>query len=256
MCLITFSYKSHPKYDLIFAGNRDEFYGRPTRKAQFWVEENKPGILAGKDLEGGGTWLGVHKNGRWAALTNYRDLTEIKEQAPTRGELVLNYLKKNLAAKEYLEKLNPIARLYNGFNLLLSDSSGLYHYSNKTHQTQKVTPGIHGLSNALLDTPWPKTTRAKSGLSKIVQNKEIDKEAVFKLLADENTAPETDLPDTGLSKEMERAVSPIFIKTEQYGTRCSTVLLIGREGNIDFTERSFEPGSTSVTEEQHFSLNI
>ncbi len=254
MCLITFSYKNHLNYELILAGNRDEFYGRPTRKAQFWTEENYPDILAGKDLEGGGTWLGVHRNGRWATLTNYRDMTEIKENAPTRGTLVLNFLKNKLSAKEYLEQLAPKADLYNGFNLLLSDDSGIYHYSNHTHKINRVSPGVHGLSNALLDTPWPKTTRAKSGLNKVIQDENIDKEALFKILADEEVAPQNVLPDTGLSKEMERAVSPIFIKTKDYGSRCSTVLLIDKEGNIDFTERRFEPGTKNIAGESHYLL--
>ncbi|SMO92707.1 NRDE family protein [Gracilimonas mengyeensis] len=255
MCLITFANNAHPKYQLVFAGNRDEFYERPTRKAQFWTEEGHPNILAGKDIQGGGTWLGVHKDGRWATLTNYRDLSDIKEDAPTRGDLPLEFLKNSRSAVDYLDELKQTAHQYNGFNLLLSDESGIFHFSNQDNKITEVAPGVHGLSNALLDTSWPKTERAKAGLTKVLQHEEMDKEALFSLLTDEMKAPDSELPETGLSQKMERLVSSIFIKSEDYGTRCSTVFLIDRDGNIDFTERTFEPGSTSVKEEQHFSFN-
>lgn len=255
MCLITFAYKSHPKYNLILAGNRDEFYGRPTRKAQFWTEEKYPDILAGKDLKGGGTWLGVHKDGRWGALTNYRDPKIQKEDPPTRGELVLDFLKSGKSAMDYLQEVTQKAEEYNGFNLLLWDAKGFYHYSNQNKKVTNISDGIHGISNALLDTPWPKLTSANRQLTEIIKKQEIDKEQLFKLLKDERKAPEEELPVTGIPKELEKAVSSIFIKTENYGSRCSTVLLIDNEGNIDFTERSYEPGTTHLKSEQQFSLS-
>lgn len=256
MCLITFAYKNHPKYNLILAGNRDEFYGRPTRKAQFWTDENHPEILAGKDLKGGGTWLGVHKDGRWGALTNYRDPSIIKEDPPSRGELVLGYLKSDKSGMDYLQDITKKADEYNGFNLLLWDSKGFYHYSNQNKKVTNISDGVHGISNALLDTPWPKVTAANRQLEKIISREEINKEELFQLLADDTKASEDELPVTGISRDLEKAVSSIFIKTENYGSRCSTVLLIDKEGNIDFTERSFEPGSITFKEEQHFNLNI
>jgi len=254
MCLITFAYQFHPKYTLILAGNRDEFYARPTREAQFWGTEGEPDILAGKDLEAGGTWLGVHQDGRWGALTNYRDFNIQKQDPPSRGELVLDYLKSKDGGEEYLKKLLPTADSYNGFNLLLGDENGLYHLLNQEKEIHSIEPGVHGLSNASLNTPWTKVVRAKEGLSKIIDQPDFEKEALFKLLLDEDKAPEEALPATGLSNEMEKAVSSIFIKTENYGSRCSTLLLIDKDGNIDFTERRYTPETTNVKGEKHFSF--
>ncbi|MEQ8523729.1 NRDE family protein [Gracilimonas sp.] len=254
MCLITFAYKSHPRYDLILAGNRDEFYGRPTREAKFWSEEGNPNILAGKDLEAGGTWLGVHKSGKWSALTNYRDPSIKKEDPPSRGEIVLDYLKANQTAMDYLADLSKKAELYNGFNLLVWDEKDFYHYSNQNKKVTRIEPGIHGLSNALLDTPWPKLVTANQELRNIISEEDFDKEDIFKLLADDRKASDHELPVTGIPKELEKAVSSIFIKTENYGSRCSTVLLIDKEGNIDFTERRFEPGTTEIAGEQYFRI--
>ncbi|MEX0724415.1 MAG: NRDE family protein [Gracilimonas sp.] len=254
MCLITFAYKDHPKYNLILAGNRDEFYGRPTRKAQFWTEEDHPNILAGKDLEGGGTWLGVHKDGRWGALTNYRDPKIEKEDPPSRGELVLDYLSSGKSAMDYLQEVTQKADKYNGFNLLLWDTKGFYHYSNQNKRVTNISDGIHGISNALLDTPWPKLTSANRQLKTITDQNEIDKEQLFELLKDETKASEDELPVTGIPRDLEKAVSSIFIKTENYGSRCSTVLLIDKKGNVDFTERSYEPGTTKLRSEKHFQI--
>ncbi|MBD3617764.1 MAG: NRDE family protein [Gracilimonas sp.] len=254
MCLITFAYKNHPKYNLILAGNRDEFYGRPTRKAQFWTDENHPEILAGKDLKGGGTWLGVHKDGRWGALTNYRDPSIIKEDPPSRGELVLDYLKSGKSGMDYLQDITKKADEYNGFNLLLWDSKGFYHYSNQNKKVTNISDGIHGISNALLDTPWPKVTAANRQLEEIISREEINKAKLFELLRDDTRASEDDLPVTGIPRNLEKAVSSIFIKTENYGSRCSTVLLIDKEGKIDFTERSFEPGSAKLFDENSFVI--
>jgi uncharacterized protein with NRDE domain len=254
MCLITFTYKGHPKYNLILAGNRDEFYGRPARKAQFWTEEGHPNILAGKDLKGGGTWLGLHKDGRWGALTNYRDPKIQKEDPPSRGELILDYLNSGKSAMDYLQQITQKADEYNGFNLLLWDAKGFYHYSNQNKRVSNISDGIHGISNALLDTPWPKLTSANRQLKDITDQSKIDKEKLFELLKDETKASEDKLPVTGIPRDLEKAVSSIFIKTENYGSRCSTILLIDREGNIDFTERSYEPGTTKLKSEQHFQI--
>ncbi|MFA5668131.1 MAG: NRDE family protein [Balneolaceae bacterium] len=254
MCLITFAYKKHPSYALILLANRDEFYGRSTRKAQFWVEEGHPDVLAGKDLEAGGTWMGVNKNGRWAALTNYRDLTDLKENPPSRGDLALNFLKSNQSASQYLSSIQNNAHLYNGFNLLIGDKEDILHYSNYSNLTTTITPGIHGVSNALLNTPWPKLEIAKSGLTKSIEQNAIDKNSLFDILMNETKAQETELPETGLTKEMERAISSIFINTKNYGTRCSTLLLIHNSGNIEYVERRYEPNSTIVIEEQSFQL--
>lgn len=255
MCLITFAYKVHPDYELILAGNRDEFYARPTRKAQFWTEEGHPDILAGKDLEAGGTWLGVHKDGRWGALTNYRDFSIQKVNPPSRGELVLDYLASGKKGETYLRHIKPKAGHYNGFNLLLGDRQGLYHLHNQEKKIHRIEPGIHGLSNASLDTPWNKLTKANQQLASLIKNENLSKEALFELLLNEEKAPEENLPETGLSPEMEKAVSSIFIRTEGYGSRCSSLLLIDKHGNVDFTERRYIPGTKEINGEQHFAFS-
>jgi len=254
MCLITFAYKKHPKYELILAGNRDEFYERPTRPAQFWEEEGKPNLLAGKDLKAGGTWLGIHKDGRWGALTNYRDPTIVRKDPPSRGELVLNYLNSDHSAIEYLQDLSTSAQDYNGFNLLLWDSEHFYHFSNQSKRMETIDPGIHGISNALLDTSWPKLNKANDRLEKLISSEDINKEDLFDLLMDQSKADDDNLPVTGIPRDLEKAISSIFIKTENYGTRCSTLLLIDRDGNVDFTERTYKPGSTVIAAQNHFSI--
>ena len=253
MCLIAFSYKSHPKYDLVFAANRDEFYQRPTRAAQFWDEH--PHVLAGKDLKAGGTWMGVTKNGNLAALTNFRDPSIQKDNPPSRGHLVLDYLVKEPSPELYMEDIIPKADKYNGFNLLAGNINQLAYYSNQKESFEILESGIYGLSNHLLDTPWPKLERAKTEMKEINAQTAIDKEHLFRLLADEHKANEQELPDTGIPKEIEKAVSSIFIKTENYGSLCSTILLVDKEGNIDFTERRFEPGTKKITGEQHFQIS-
>ncbi len=254
MCLIVFAYNSHPKYRLILAANRDEFYRRPTRAAKFWTEEDMPEILAGKDLKAGGTWMGIHKDKRWGALTNYRNPSTQKENPPTRGELVINFLKEQQDATEFLADIRDEAKQYNGFNLLLGDGNGIYHFSNHQQGVHEVEPGIHGLSNAFLDTPWPKLESAKSRLGGIIEKEEPDKAALFEMLTDDTLADDEHLPDTGISKEIEKAISSIFIKTEHYGSRCSTLLFIGKDGSVDFTERRYEPGTTSIKEENTYTF--
>lgn len=254
MCLLTIAYKVHPKYPLILAANRDEFYQRSTRPARFWVEEGFPDVLAGKDLSAGGTWLGVHPSGRWAALTNYRDLSRLKKDPPSRGELVLDYLKSNLSAREYLAKISYHSWVYNDFNLLVGDEKEVLYYSNVKGDILLVPPGVHGLSNAFLNTSWPKTDRIVNDMKTVIGRDDVGKEDLFRILEDETLAEDNLLPSTGLIKEMEKAVSSVFIRTDGYGTRCSTVLQIDNHGEIRFTERSFEPNSKKVVWEEEFIL--
>lgn len=254
MCLITFAYNKHPKYRLILAANRDEFYGRPTRRAQFWDEDGRPDILAGKDLEAGGTWMGVCKSGKWAALTNYRDPNWKLDNPPSRGELVLNFLMNGNTSQEYLETLHKEADRYIGYNILLGDSSGIIHFSNHDKSPKVIKAGLHGVSNALLDTPWPKLEKAKSSLETHVDSYEIDKEHLFSFLNDETQAPDETLPETGIPYKWEKAVSSLFIKTENYGTRCSSILLIDHDGSIEFTERRFIQGTHDILEENTYSI--
>lgn len=239
MCLIAFAYKVLPGYPLILLANRDEFYQRSTRRAQFWTEEGYPKILAGKDLEGGGTWMGITKKGKWAALTNYRDLSNRKTNPPSRGNIVLDFLKSDESASNYLNALQEKATEFNGFNLLLGTGDGVWHYNNVANAITSVPPGIHGLSNAFLDTPWPKLQIAKRKLGHAIHTSKIDSDTLFAILADDKEANEKELPQTGLPQEWEKAVSSIFIKTEQYGTRCSTLLFIKEDGQVNFKERIF-----------------
>lgn len=256
MCLIAFSYKTHPTYKLIVAANRDEFYQRPTRPAQFWTEEKQPHILAGKDLKASGTWMGISKTGKWGALTNYRDPKNIRENAPTRGTLVLDFLKTERSAFEYLKNVEDSSKSYNGFNLLIGEKDSLYHYSNENQKITEIVPGIHGLSNALLDTPWPKLDQAKKDLKKVTAEQNFDKEELFEILKNPEKAPDDKLPKTGIPYEWEKAISSVFIKTENYGTLCSTLLLVDYDGNAEFTERRYDTESGDIIEENTFSFTF
>lgn len=254
MCLIVFSYKQHSKYPLIFAANRDEPYERPTRSAQYW--DTHPTILAGKDLKAGGTWMGVNKKGKFSAITNYRDPNIQKDNPPSRGQLVLDFLKSDTAPPTYLANLQPRADQFMGFNLLAGSLDELNYYSNQQNEVLFLDEGLYGLSNHLLETPWPKVRRAKQNLESIMQDQKIAPAPLFDLLADDQEAPEEELPNTGIPNDVEKKVSPIFIKSDGYGTRCSTVLLIDHHGEVTFVERRFKASTMDVDEENHYEFSI
>lgn len=237
MCLILFAYNIHPSYRLVLAANRDEFYDRPSAAADFW--EKTPQVLAGVDLKEKGTWLGVTRDGKFAAVTNYRDPASWKNDAPSRGRLVSRYLTGGAGAEKYLKKISDEASRYNGFNLLLGDAESLWVYSNRG-QARKLPEGVFGLSNHLLDTPWPKVRRGKKLLEKTLTLKGKDlEEALFSLLEDRHVPPDGQLPDTGVNLEWERILSPMFIRSPVYGTRSCTILLIGRNRRVTFAERIY-----------------
>lgn len=239
MCLILFAYKFHRNYPLIIAGNRDEYYQRPTLAAQFW--EDSPTVLGGRDLEKMGTWFGITREGRFAAVTNYRDPSAVLDNAKSRGELVSNFLRSNDTPKDYLDKVKDLRNLYNGFNLLVGDTSGCWYYSKVANTIDELSPGIYGLSNHFLNTPWPKVLEGKRQLGSCLQNQSVVKtESLFEILADNKRATIEELPDTGVGLERELILSSIFIKSPDYGTRSSTILLINREKHVLFTERIFE----------------
>jgi uncharacterized protein with NRDE domain len=239
MCLIVFAYNAHPSYRLILAANRDEFYERPSSPADFW--KDTPHVLAGRDLKKGGTWLGITREGKFAAITNYRDPASWKNNAPSRGKLVSRYISGNQNANNYLEKISRQTDKYNGFNLILGDRNNLFAFSNRGGEKQKLNAGIYGLSNHLLDTPWPKVLRAKKKLKATLKEKGAAlEEALFTLLSDRYFPPENNLPTTGVDKEWERVLSPIFIKSPNYGTRSSTILLIGKNKHVKFIEKVFD----------------
>lgn len=237
MCLILFAYKVHPKYKLMVAANRDEFYKRPTAHVHYW--EDEPEILAGRDLEKMGTWMGIAKSGRFAALTNYRNPKEDTEGKRSRGEIVAKALQYKGDIKEYMQSLVSNNDSYPGYNLLAGDGDELFYYSNVGQELIKVAPGVYGVSNHLLNSDWPKVQTGKEGLTAILNSNHEDYvEALLTLLQKADQAPDEKLPQTGVSLEWERMLSPMFIKSEHYGTRSSTVLLMD-EKEIHYVERVF-----------------
>jgi uncharacterized protein with NRDE domain len=238
MCLILIGLNSHPDYKLIIAGNRDEFYDRPTAEAAFWDEA--PYLLAGKDLLGGGTWFGITKGGRLAAISNYRDPEPFKKDAPSRGRLVSGFLLGNDSPGSYLDNITEEAGRYNGFNLATGLNDRLFWYSNRGNVIKELGPGIYGMSNHLLDTAWPKVIKGKSQLAGLISRPVLPgPDEFFNMLTDRTVAFDKDLPDTGVGLERDRMLSPIFISSPDYGTRSSTLLFIDRDGLVTFIERTY-----------------
>lgn len=238
MCLILFAWQAHPDYPLVVAANRDEWRERPAAPANWW--DDAPDILAGRDLEAGGTWLGVTRSGRFAAITNFRDPSDRKSTAPTRGQLVADYLRGNASPRDYLATLAANAACYNGFNLLLADDTSMCYFGSREGEIIDVAPGIHGLSNHLLDEPWPKVENGKLALGAEFRAKSTGNallERSFAFLSNATRAEDAVLPDTGVGREWERVLSPALIVTEKYGTRCSTLVLRGKQ-DIVFEERT------------------
>ena len=236
MCLILIAHRAHPVYRLVVAANRDEWFRRPTAAAAFWPDA--PGVFAGRDLEQSGTWLGVTRSGRFAAITNFRDPGSHRPQAPSRGRLVSDFLRSDREPADYLEQLLPDAEAYNGFSLLIGDGAKLWYLSNRESEIRELAPGIYGLSNHLLDAPWPKVRLGKAGLTAQLEGS-VNAETLLALLDDTRAAPDGELPRTGVSVEWERKLSSLRIIADGYGTRSSTALLIGADGQVAFVERSF-----------------
>ena len=240
MCLILLAWRVHPDYPLVVAANRDEFFARPTAPAGFWADA--PEIFAGRDLEAGGTWLGATRRGRFAALTNYRDPARIRRGTPSRGELVAAFLQGEAAPADYVARLRPRAGDYNGFNLLVGDGRDMHYFSNVAEESGHIgplAPNVYGLSNHLLDTPWPKVARGKSALTAALDALP-EAEPLFELLRDDHQAADEELPRTGVSLEWERLLSAAFIRSPAYGTRSSTVVLRDTAGNTTFIEQTWD----------------
>jgi uncharacterized protein with NRDE domain len=240
MCVIFLALDQHPDHLVLLLANRDEFYERPTAPARYW--EDSPEILAGRDLVAGGTWLGVTRGGRFAAVTNYRDSLAPKGNV-SRGSLVAEFLKSDQPAAEYAEEVLARSDDLSGFNLFVGepakDSFDVRYVSNRTDHVLKLESGVYGLSNHLLDTAWPKVTLGKSRFAQLLAQPHITHEQALDLLTDSTLAVDAELPDTGIGYEREKALSPIFIKTPSYGTRSSTFLSIGPDMKMDFEERIF-----------------
>jgi uncharacterized protein with NRDE domain len=254
MCIILLAHQAHREYPLILAANRDEFYERPTVQAHFWMDA--AGTLAGRDLERGGTWLGVTETGRIAAVTNYREPGLKIEGAPSRGLLVSNFLVSDERPEEYLSKLSSRASLYNGFNLIIGTPEKLFYFSNRGGYPQEIAAGVHGLSNHLLNTPWPKVEQGRKALASVIEGGgAFSVEDIFKVLADEQRAVDAALPETGVGLELERMLSPLFITSTAYGTRSSTVVLFNCHEEVIFIERTFT-SATGGHEDSRYEFKI
>ncbi|MCC5909786.1 MAG: NRDE family protein [Clostridiaceae bacterium] len=237
MCTVLFAYKIHPKYDLIFLGNRDEFKDRPTAKADFW--ESHPNILAGIDLEQGGTWAGISKEGSIAFLTNYRDLSKEKNSSLSRGYLTRDFLINAVSPLQYLQEVQLQHTDYNPFNLVVGTLKELWYYSNMENKIKSIEPGLYGLSNALLNTCWFKVEKAKNRLSYLLKT-DFSIEDLFDILDDTETPSDEELPQTGVPLETERLLSTIHIDSPTYGTRSKTVILVSTEGEVSFYEKNLD----------------
>lgn len=243
MCLIAFAWQLSGR-PLVLLGNRDEFHPRPTRAATFWNEEGHPELLAGKDLQGGGTWLGVTRSGRFAALTNIRS-PQAGPGPRSRGSLVLDYLTGSMPPADYLRSLAGDLDDYAGFNLLVGTPEQLWHLNSQEGVASPLAPGIYGLSNASLNSPWPKLESLRQGLE---ANIDGDGDSLLALLSDTREYPDEQLPDSGVSLEWERRLSATFILGADYGTRASSLLTIEADGGITFVERSFGPAGADLGE--------
>ena len=253
MCLILFALDAHHRYSLVLVGNRDEFYERPTKRAHFW--EDYPQLLAGKDLKAGGTWMGITKNGRFAAVTNYREIPLELYKEKSRGILPLDYLANGYDPQQYLAEKSREDNLFAPYNILVGSPQELFYYSNRTAKITKIEPGVHGLSNHLLNTDWPKVQKGKADLATWVENADAKPEELFEILGNRSLAADHLLPNTGVDKDWERKLSAMFIKSPDYGTRMTTVLLVDRAGQVTYIEREFLHGSSEY-DEQSFRWKI
>ncbi len=235
MCLIVFAWKLVPNCPLVLAANRDEFFVRPAQPASWWKDH--PDVFAGRDLQAGGTWLGINRSGRFAALTNVRNGLPKPEPKRSRGELVANYLAGDVDPLDYLTQVRDAAHDYHGFNLIFGDEHALYWISNGNEvEFKPLESGIYGLSNGSLDTPWPKVVRAKAQFASLLCQGAPD-DAYFEMLTDTTRAADGRLPDTGVSLEWERLLSPICIESDDYGTRASTMVRVLAGGRAELHER-------------------
>lgn len=247
MCLIVFAWRPSHALPLIVAANRDEFYDRASLPLGHWPDA--PQIIAGLDLQGGGTWMGLTEQGRFAALTNIRD-----PSAPTgsrsRGELPANFLRGDLPPEAYLAEVSGHVEHYSGFNLLAGDAHGLWYLNSREAVPRQLPPGVYGLSNAALDSPWPKLRIARAALQDCLERP--DTEALLQLLSDPRSAADDELPHTGVPKAIEKMLSSVFIRSADYGTRASTVLIRSADGSLEMVERSF--GADGLSGETRVAL--
>ncbi|MEJ2531211.1 MAG: NRDE family protein [Halioglobus sp.] len=256
MCLLIIAHQSDPRYPLVVAANRDEFHARPTAASAFWPEH--PGLLAGRDLEQGGTWMGITRTGRFAAITNYRDPSRTAPAPRSRGELPLQFLTGDASPAAFLRDVAGRADGYAGFNLLLGDPQGLWYFSNSRtagDSPQRLQPGIYGLSNAQLDTPWPKVILGKQRLQTLLESGSLDHNELAAVVGDKRLADPEELREHGMGNGMDHLLSAQFIITGTYGTRASTTLWITEDGQASWRELSFDAGGcVGGVQEKRFSI--
>ena len=257
MCLLIFAHQTSSRYPLVVAANRDEFHARPTAASHFWADH--PGLLAGRDLDQGGTWMGVTHDGRFAAITNYRDPSRTAAAPRSRGELPLNYLTGRRDPQTYLRDIAPRATDYAGFNLLLGDRGSLWYFTNSLAAAERaplcLQPGIYGLSNALLDTPWPKVDIGKTRLKSLLDSEPLTHEALTTVVSDPHLADLQALRSHGMESEMDQILSAQFIVTGSYGTRSTTTVWTDNSGLASWRELSFnELGEIREMQEFEFAL--
>lgn len=256
MCLVAFAWNTHPDYRLIVAANRDEWHDRPAAPAAWWNDH--PQILAGRDLKAGGTWMGVTRSGRFAAITNFRDPADRKSTARSRGELVTAFLLGDETPLAFLTATKKVAFDYNGFNLIVGDDTALAYFGSVDGSIKSLEPGVYALSNHTLNEPWPKVTMAKSALDAALQAKmseDARQMAIYAILSDTSVAPDDALPNTGVGIEWERVLSPALIVTERYGTRASTILSVDKSGGVAFEERT-RANDGGVSSVAKFKFNL
>ena len=263
MCLILFAWQTHSEYPLIVAANRDEFYARRTRPASWWGQAVS--LLAGRDEEAGGTWLGINRRGRFAVVTNVRAPNERNPHATSRGLLVLSALQTSQPMREWVDDSVSRAHSFNGFNLIVAEplavgprgpGAELVYLSNRLDDAvHRLQPGIYGLSNAFLDTPWPKVTRAVTAFSCQIAQR-VDADNLLRLMADREVAGELELPSTGIPRDWERALSAIQIRANGYGTRATTILTVRHDGLASFVERTFDADDPDRSSDRRFEFMI
>jgi len=246
MCLVVLAFNVHEDTPLVVTANRDEFHSRPTQDADWWSD--KPNVLGGRDLQAGGTWLGTHRSGRFATITNYRDAATSRSKLRSRGHLVAEFLQGNQSPVEYLRTISPEA--YAGFNLLVTDGDQLAYLSNRGSKLRELGAGIYGLSNATLDTPWEKVERSKSRLGALLQQGRANETHLLRLLGDTKKGPVNEVRSDRLPFATAHAITAPFIVTPEYGTRCSTIVRVDQAGIWHFLERRFDPGGNTVGESQ------
>ncbi len=254
MCLLVVAYDAHPDYRLVLVGHRDEFHARPTAALDWW--DHPAGILGGRDLQAGGTWLGLDRRGRLGVVTNYRSADWQRPGAPSRGWLVTEFLRGSMPTESFVASMSVRSADFAGFSMMAFDGRSLAYGSNRPEPVAAcLAPGIYGLSNAGRDTPWPKVTSAKGKLEPLLREDTEEPEEYFTLLADKTPYPDDTLPDTGVGIKQERLLSSIFVTGSTYGTRFSTLLFIDRENRLRFIERSHNiQGASNATSEFRFRL--